>query len=210
MLRRNLLVAGALAVPLGGTTWSLSRSAAADDDWDPNLTDFDKVLGDHDAPLTMIEFASMTCGHCAAFHTETFPAIKEKYVDTGMMRYIFRDFPLDGVALRASMLARCVADDQFFSMIDVLFDNQQQWIGDDDPIAALRRIGMLAGLGADEFDECMNDSALADRVIEQRMEGERAYNITGTPTFVINGRVISGNQSLEQFDQVIDELSEST
>ena len=210
MLRRNLLFAGGLAVPMAGMTISLTRPAAADVDWDPNLTDFDKVLGDQDAQLTMIEFASMTCGHCAAFHTETFPAIKEKYVDTGLMRYVFRDFPLDGVALRASMLARCVPDDQFFSMIDVLFGSQQQWISDEDPISALRRIGTLAGLGADEFDECMNDSALADRVIEQRMEGERLYNITGTPTFVINGRILSGNQSLEQFDQVIDELSEAS
>lgn len=174
---------------------------------DAQLTDFDKVLGSPEAPVTLIEFASLTCGHCADFHNETFPALKQQFVDAGVVRYVYRDFPLDGVALRASMLARCAPEHQFFAVLDTLFQNQRQWISDADPVAALGRIGRLAGMSEEQVEACFSDDALADRIVAQRMAAERQYDISGTPTFVINGQVLGGNQPLERFQTLINDLT---
>ena len=99
--------------------------AVAAGGWDPGITDFDKVLGDADAPVTIVEYASFTCPHCANFHTETMPALKERYIDTGQVRFVFRDFPLNEPALRAGMMARCVPDAQYFNVVDVVFSTPQ-------------------------------------------------------------------------------------
>src|SRR5687768_5061793 len=111
----------------------------------------DMALGKPDAPVTVIEYASMTCPHCAHFHAETLKAFKEKYVDTGKVRLIFREFPFDGLALRASMLARCAGAERYFPMLDVLFQQQNQWTRAKDPMAALAQIGRLAGVSPQKF-----------------------------------------------------------
>ena len=207
MHRRTVMMAMLAAMPASTALTVGHRRAAAADPWDPQLTDFDKVLGSPDAPVTMIEFASLTCGHCADFHVETLPALKQQFVDAGVVRYVYRDFPLDGLALRASMLARCAPDHQFFAVLDILFESQRQWIGDADPVAALARIGRLAGIPAEDVEACFNDEALADRIIAQRVEAERMYDISGTPTFVVNGQVLGGNQPLETFVSLIGDLT---
>ena len=191
------LVAGtALAV-------GLTRPARAQS-WDPNITDFDQVLGQPDAPVTMIEYASFTCGHCATFHTDTLPEIRTRYIDNGTVRFVFRDFPLDGLALRAGMLARCVENDRFFTVVDVLFESQRQWATSGDPLEALRRIGQLAGLSEAEFDACMENEALANQIIELRLEAEQRYDVSSTPTFVINGEVVSGAWPIDRFVELIE------
>ena len=181
----------------------LARPARAQT-WDPNITDFDQVLGQPDAPVTMIEYASFTCGHCATFHADTLPEIRTRYIDNGTVRFVFRDFPLDGLALRAGMLARCVENDRFFTVVDVLFESQRQWATSGDPLEALRRIGQLAGLSEAEFDACMENEALANQIIELRLEAEQRYDVSSTPTFVINGEVVSGAWPIDRFVELIE------
>ena len=180
---------------------------AAAGGWDPEITPFDKVLGAQDAPVTVIEYSSFTCGHCAAFHNETLPALKERYIDTGVLRLVFRDFPLDGLALRAGMLARCAPEDQYFSMVQVLFANQRQWATAADPVAALMSIGRLAGLSGETIQACLENEALADQIVALRLQGEQKYDIDATPTFIIGGEKVAGNLPLEDFAEQIELLA---
>lgn len=170
----------------------------------------DRVLGDPDAPVTIIEYSSLTCPHCAAFHRETLPVFKERYIDTGQVKLIYRDFPFDAVALRAAMLARCANPDRYFGVLDVLFKSQERWSRAEDPVKALAQIGRLAGVGEEEFQACMSNEALMDGVLNLRLEGERTYSISSTPTFIItsNGRTerVVGAQPIDAFAQVIDPM----
>lgn len=168
------------------------------------LSPFDRVMGADDAPVTIIEYASFTCGHCANFHTDTLPAIKETYIDTGLARYVFRDFPLDGLALRAGMLARCGREDQYFGLVDAIFSAQDQWIRADEPLVALQRLGSIAGIGAEAFEACMTDEDLSNRIIELRLDAQERYDIRATPSFVIGGEVVSGHIPFEEFSALIE------
>ncbi|MGP1396369.1 MAG: DsbA family protein [Inquilinaceae bacterium] len=172
--------------------------------WDPGLTDFDRVLGAADAPLTVVEYASFTCPHCATFHAETLATVKERYIDTGQVRYVFRDFPLDGLALRAGMLARCVPEDRYFPLVDVLFSSQREWSRAADPVTALSQIGRMVGLTQDEIDACLQDDALADRLIALRTEGTERFGVESTPSFVINGETVSGALPFDRFAELLD------
>jgi protein-disulfide isomerase len=157
-------------------------------------------IGAEDAPITMIEYASMTCPHCAVFHADTFEALKTKYIDTGKVRLVFREYPLDRLAFFASKLARCAGADGFFPMLEVLFKQQQNWARSKDPEGALARIGRLAGIDQESFDACMNDEAITKVVLENRMTGETKHKISSTPSFVVNGQIIAGGRTIENFD----------
>lgn len=161
------------------------------------------TLGDAKAPVTIIEYASMTCPHCANFHTNTFKGLKEKYIDTGKVRFVFREFPFDGLALRAAMLARCSGEQRYFAMLDVLFQQQKGWSRSKTPLIELAKIGRLAGVGQAQFDACMANQKLADIVIGNRMKGEKEHGVKSTPSFVINGDLVSGNKTLTQFDEIL-------
>ncbi len=190
--------------PPGGGGAILAQAVSDGTGWDPQITEFDRVLGSPDAPVTMLEYASFTCGHCASFHLQTLPELQRRYVETGVLRYVFRDFPLDGLALRASLLARCVPEDQYFSMVNVLFSSQQQWATAPDPVQALGQIGRLAGLSEAEFQACMDDRALADRVYQLRQDGERRYQIDSTPTLIVAGAKLTGNQPIDAIAPAIE------
>lgn len=213
VLRRHILMAAGGVAALVAAGAMLGRlaphSAEATTTWDPQITDFDKVMGPADAPVTIVEYASFTCGHCANFHTETLPALKERFIDTGMARLVFRDFPLDGLALRAGMLARCAEDEQYFSFIDALFASQRQWLMDPDPIAALGRISRMVGMSSEAVEACLADEALADRLLAMRLEAQDRYGIDSTPTFVINGEVIPGHLPIETFAELIQGYTEA-
>jgi protein-disulfide isomerase len=163
----------------------------------------DMALGKPDAPVTVIEYASMTCPHCARFHTETLGSFKEKYVDTGKVRLIFREFPFDGLALRASMLARCAGPERYFPMLDVLFQQQKQWTSAKDPMAALGQIGRLAGVSPQKFEACMKSEELQNAVVQNRLEGQQQHKVESTPTFVIDGEKHSGALTLAQLDEIL-------
>ena len=167
------------------------------------------VLGAADAPITMIEYSSLTCPHCAKFHVETLPAIKTNYIDSGKARLVYRDFPLNKVALLASALAHCAGPERFFQFLDVLFRSQQSWAMTDDPVSALVRIGRLGGLKGDEIEACFNDKALTDRILASRVEGARDFEIASTPTFIINGEKLVGALPYAEFEAVFERILKS-
>jgi protein-disulfide isomerase len=191
-----LLVALVLALP------AAAQNAAA---VDVAAATAERALGSADAPVTIVEYASMTCPHCANFHEQTFPALKERYIDTGKVRLVFSNFVLNAIDLRASMMARCVPADRFFSLTGILFKTQDTWARAADPIAELAKVGRLTGLDEASFNACMASEALANGVIELRKAGTDA-GVASTPTFVINGERVVGGHSIEELAKIIDPL----
>jgi protein-disulfide isomerase len=169
----------------------------------PSVTPNDYVLGKTDAPVTIIEYASLTCPHCAAFDRDTLPKIKENWIDTGKAKLVFRDFPLDGWALRAAMVARCAPPERYFGFIDALFQGQGVWARASNPEAALGRLAKLGGISDDRFQSCMKDEKLADTVAASRLTAEKQYGVESTPTFFINGVKLVGEQSYGDFDKAL-------
>ncbi|WP_374443502.1 DsbA family protein, partial [Stella sp.] len=167
----------------------------------------DRVIGKPDAPVTIYEFASLTCVHCAAFHKDTLPKLKENWLDTGKAKLVFRDFPLDGLALRAAMMARCLPPERYFPVVDILFKNQDNWSRARDPLAALSGIGRLSGLSQDAFDACMKNEELQKAVLARAFEGQQQYRIEATPSFVIQGELFRGAASYEELDRVLKKVA---
>ena len=146
--------------------------------------------GDPNAPVTLMEFASMTCPHCARFHIDNYPMLKADYIDTGRVYYVFREFPLDQLAVVASVAARCAGESRYFPMIDVLFRQQEQWVTSNDPLRSVQQIAQVAGVSAEEFQACLSDQATIDAVIESRISAEEQYPVNATPSFVLNGSLL--------------------
>jgi protein-disulfide isomerase len=166
----------------------------------------ERALGPADAPVTIIEYASLTCPHCAAFHHETFGKLREAYIDTGKVRFVFRDFPLDGVALRAAALAHCGGDERYFGFLDVLFQTQGTWSRADDPMAELVKIGRLGGLDEATARACLDDRDLIDAIVGSYQRGQDEFGVESTPTLIINGDVFDGERTFENLSKVIDGL----
>lgn len=166
----------------------------------------DKFLGDENAPVTIIEYASMTCSHCAAFHEETLPTLTEKYLDTGKVRLILREFPFDPRAFAAFALARCADDKFYFPMIDVLFKQQAQWAQADDPRPPLLQIAKLAGFTQETFEACLKNQKVLDSVNSVKTKAENQYGVNATPYFFINGKKHNGDYSVEAMSAAIDKL----
>jgi protein-disulfide isomerase len=165
----------------------------------------DIPLGSENAPVTMIEYASMTCPHCAAFETQVFPKLKEKYIDTGKVRYIMREYPLDRLAAAAFMLARCAGPDKYNPLIETLFQQQQKWAVRD-PIPPLLAIAKQAGFTQQSFNECINDTALLNKIQQVRDRATTKFKVDATPTFFINGQRYSGEMSIEEIDKIVQPL----
>jgi protein-disulfide isomerase len=165
----------------------------------------DLVLGNADAPITVVEYASMTCGHCAHFHTTVFPTLKEKYVDTGKVRFIMREFPLDNLAAAASMLARCAGEGKTFPFISVLFAKQDDWaFVKTDPRPELLKFAKQAGFTQESFEQCLTDQKLLDDISAVRARAADTFGVNSTPTFFINGKKFTGDQSIEAMAKEID------
>ena len=153
----------------------------------------ERVLGKADAPVVMIEYASATCPHCAEFHVDVLPEIKKKYVDTGKVKLIFREFPLDDRAMAVFMLARCLPEDEYFQTVDSLFRQQKEWTGSN-PKAPLLKIMQDAGMTEAEFDACLKRRDLAQDIFDTRKTASEQFGVKGTPTFFINGTLIDGHK----------------
>lgn len=172
----------------------------------------EKALGSPTAPVTVVEYASMTCSHCAHFHKETFPELKKKYIDTGKVRFIFREFPFDEVATAAFMLARCMPDDKYYPMVSVLFDRQLSYIKTsasdpaDKPFQGLLAIARQAGMSQADFEKCLSDKDLAKKVQESAMYGNSQLGVNSTPTFFINGKKESGAMPIDWWDKQLEPL----
>ncbi len=170
-----------------------------------NINDQDYSIGSESAPVVIVEYASLTCPTCGRFHKDTFPVIKKDYVDTGRVRFIYRDFPLDGVALAASMLARCAGRDNYFGFIELLYDQQDSWATSRDPQTALRTLFALGGMSSESFDKCLDNRDIQNEVLTQRLEAVQTFGVDGTPTLFVNGRRY-GDLSVPDLRKILDGL----
>lgn len=171
----------------------------------------DMALGPATSPVTITEYASMTCGHCAHFNETVFPKIKSEYIDSGKIRYVFREFPLDIKAAAGSMLARCIAKDdggKYFAVVDMLFKQQNDWVMKN-TTETLTRIGKQAGLSQQAVEDCLKDQALLDKIAADQKFASEVLKVNSTPTFFINGEMIKGATSFEEFDKKIKALLKS-
>ena len=212
--RRNLLMGASLAaivVAVGGVEALLQAqpaaaqgaAAVADLLVPPPLGD--RMLGKDDAPVTIVEYASMTCPHCAHFHETVYPELKKRYIETGKVRFIFREFPLDPLAAGASMLARCADKDKFYPLIETLFQQQRQWAVEK-PIPKLLALAKQAGMSEQTFNACLSDQKMLDAMQAEQKRATDKFGVSSTPTVFINGKKVVGGTSIEDLAKIIDPL----
>tara|TARA_Y100000588_G_scaffold347801_1_gene396888 strand:+ start:136 stop:720 length:585 start_codon:yes stop_codon:yes gene_type:complete len=163
-----------------------------------------KVLGDPGARVTIIEFASLSCPHCAEFHKTRFDWLKENYIDTGKVRFIFRDFPLNRPALLGSMVAHCAEPSKYFAYLSLLFKNQEKWAFSQPVEEQLVKLARVSGMGQEKLLNCLQDEALAERIIQSRLESQNTYNIESTPSFLVGDQLIVGVPSEERLRELIE------
>ena len=167
----------------------------------------DLALGPVDAKVTVVEYASMTCGHCAHFAKDVWPEFKKKYIDTNKVRYVFREYPLDNLAAAASMLARCTGGDKTFPLIEILFEKQAEWaFGPGNPTPRLFEFAKQAGFTQESFDKCLTDQKLLDDIAAARKRASDVFGVSSTPTFFVNGKKLDGTPTIEVFDKMIEPL----
>jgi protein-disulfide isomerase len=162
----------------------------------------DEIQGQADAPVTIVEYASMTCPHCSHFHETTYPEMKKKYIDTGKVRFVFREFPLDPLALAASMLARCAGKEKYFPLIDAFFAQQKDWVVQK-PLQPMFTIAKQAGFTQQTFDQCLANHQLEQGIVEERTRATQKFNVNSTPTFFINGKIFRGALTPEELGKQI-------
>jgi protein-disulfide isomerase len=214
MNRRSLIIsaasltlagAAAMLLPAGASSpWGAAMAQEAEVDTSRVL---EMSLGNPDAPVTVIEYASFTCPHCRTFHEGAFKELKAEYIDTGKINFIYREVYFDRFGLWAGMLARCAGPERYFGMTDMLYANQQEWIGNGDPATIaenLRRMGRTAGLTNEQVDACLQDGEMARAMVAVYQQNAEADGIESTPSFMINGEKF-GNMSFEQFSAILDE-----
>jgi protein-disulfide isomerase len=230
LTRRKLFMAGGAAVlavaGLSGALLSYSGAfaphlvspAKADDPPSPDLLaelakpapDGDMALGSDKAPVTIIEYASMTCPHCAHFSETTFPELKKRYIDTGKVRYIFREFPFDKLAAAGFMLARCASKDggsaRYMAVVETLFAKQNEWVVPDNPVTPLQNIAKQLGFTDDSFKACLTNQKILDGIESVRNQAVEKLRVTSTPTFFINGKRVAGDVPIETLAKEIDPL----
>jgi protein-disulfide isomerase len=170
----------------------------------------DRILGKADAPITIIEYASLTCPHCAHFDVDVLPKLKEKWIDTGKAKLVLRDFPLDEPALRAAMVARCAPPDRFYPLVDTFFAQQEQWATSRDYRAALEKLAKLGGISNKEFAACISDKKLEDQVAQSRLTAAQQLGVDATPTFFVNGKKFDGAPTVEAFDKALSGAAEKS
>jgi protein-disulfide isomerase len=212
LTRRKLLMAAAVIAlaGAGGTGLILppfTSIARADDPSPDELAkagpDGDVVLGSDKAPVTIIEYASMTCPHCAHFSTTTFPELKQRYIDTGKVRFTLREFPLDALAAAGFMLARCAGNDKYMAIVETLFAKQSDWIVQK-PIEPLKAIAKQFGFTEESFDKCLANQQVLNNIQTVRDRAAEKLGVNSTPTFFINGKKFVGDLSIESMAKEID------
>jgi protein-disulfide isomerase len=196
----NLALACLLAAP--GLTAIGGRGAFAQDSLDLEAALGTRIIGDPDAKVTLVEYFSLTCPHCAGFHVDTYPKLKEKYIDTGKVKLEFRDFPLDQWALRAAALARCLPTKRYPAMISFLMEKQASWARVEDPLSELLRNGELAGVDRNSAKACITSDKLLDGIIAMRLVGSQKYDIKTTPSFLLDGEKVDA-YTFEEFDKLL-------
>ena len=202
MISRRFLIGAMAAVPAAALLMPVAPARAAGIGERPG----DLAVGDPDAPVTVIEFLSLTCPSCERFHKNVYNRLKPEYVDTGKVRFIARDFPLNAPAFQAAVLAHCAGRDRYFTFIDVLFQTFDDWASSRDYTDMLAQIGELGGVSRDRFEECLNDKALENTIFQSIVDGQAEYDVSGTPTLVVNGEKYDGKMTFDALSRHIDRL----
>ena len=214
LTRRILLSATALVVVAGagtaGAIWFRNREPEIKDgpasDGSADLlqvgSEGDVVLGSANAPVTIVEYASMTCPHCAHFAETTFPVLKQRYIDTGKVRYTLREFPLDQLSTAGFMLARCAGKDKYMAIVEALFAKQSEWMVKD-PVPRLEAIARQFGFSEESFKQCLTNQKLEDDILAVRDHAATKLGVQSTPTFFVNGKKLVGDQSIEALSKEI-------
>lgn len=168
-------------------------------------------LGSDDAPVTIYEYSSLSCGHCGAFHSDAYPQIKSDYIETGKAKLVMIDFPLNLPAMQGAMLAHCLPDDQYFNFLQLLFTTQANWLSGDYE-ANLRQNAQLAGLSSDQIDACLSNTELEEKLLARMEDAQNKWNISSTPSFVINdgAEIIEGNRPFEAFETVLNRILDAS
>jgi protein-disulfide isomerase len=164
----------------------------------------DIVLGEEDAPVTVIEYASMTCPHCASFHQTTFKELKAEYIDTGKVKFVLREFPFDPLAAAVFMLARCSGEERYYDVVDLFFETQDQWAVREGALGEIRKIAKQAGFTNAQFETCLKDQELLDGINAVKQHGYEEFNVTATPTILIDGEKLEGARNMSAFREIID------
>ncbi len=204
MNRRKMLIATAASVLVAPVVLGFHAGAARAQAQE--IFPDDRILGQADAPITIIEYSSLTCPHCAKLHRDALPEIKQTWIADGRARLVFRHFPLDAMALRAAAVADCIEGERFFGFLDLLFKSQKRWARSSPPLKVLGQMARLAGMSQEKFDACANDEAQMDRILERRQDGTQTYDVTSTPTLIINGRKVEGAQDFDLFEKIFKEI----
>ena len=173
-----------------------------------DITEKDFVIGNEDAKITIIEYASLSCSHCADFHVNTLETLKKEYIDTGKVKMVFRDYPFNYPALLGSMVLRCIPENYRYDYMNALFKLQPDWVNKKNKktIQELYKIMQSGGMTKEEYDACIYNTELENEILEGVMEAQNQFNIKSTPSFIINGKLIEGNKSIKEFRQIIDKI----
>ena len=192
-----------LLLILFGTSFALSNESSV-----LNLTEDDFIIGNNNAPITIIEYASMSCSHCANFHNNTLPDLKKEYIDTGKVKYVFRDFPYNYPALLGSMVMRCIPSEVRYDYMNALYKLQSIWVVKENAITRLElyKIMQSGGMSKENFDACLNNVDLENQILEEVIAAQSEFNIRSTPSFLINGDLLEGDKSIKVFRQILDKI----
>lgn len=201
-MRKIWLALAAIALLGAGFTAVPARAEEV-----PTLTPDDRVLGKADAPITIFEFFSLTCPHCADFSQHTFPKLKTEWIDTGKAKLVYRDYPLDRNALKAALVARCGPPERYPAFVETLFQQQAVWVTQADPAPALRKIAKLGGVSDEQFDKCIADDEMSKAIVAGEFEAQKKYGVESTPTFFVNGKKLVGAMS---YDDLAAELGKAS
>ncbi|WP_208975040.1 thioredoxin domain-containing protein [Pseudovibrio exalbescens] len=206
--RRDFLKTTVAAAIVGATFALAPRLALAEETFDPAEVAKpgplgDVVYGSEEAPVTMVEYSSLTCGHCAAFKTRVFPELKEKYIDTGKVRYIMREFPLDAVATAGFMMGRALPEDRYPEYLTFMFETQKDWAFNEKPYSALLKIGRQMGLTKEAVDAAITNQTLLEGLTQTRDRAHEEFGVSGTPSFFVNGEKVVGYRELSEWDEIL-------
>ncbi|MGQ3675890.1 DsbA family protein [Xanthobacter sp. TB0139] len=201
------LAAAALALPATPLLAAPAETVSQEKLMAPAATPLSMhALGNPEAPVTVVEYASLTCSHCADFHNEVLPKLKAKYIDTGKVYFIFREMPFDPVATAGFMLARCMPEDKYLPTVSALFETQRSWAFSNDPAAGLRAVAKQAGMNDAAFEKCLTDNELAAKVQAGSAYASKELEVRGTPTFFVNGKRVNGAIGMEAWDKELEPL----
>ena len=202
-----LVIFGLLLASPGSPEAAAPHPMLADAKTVLQITKDDRILGNPEAPITIVEYASLTCPHCAHFANDVLPELKKEWIDTGKAKLVLRDFPLDEPALRAAMIARCAPPERYYAFADTFFSAQEKWVRSGDYREALARLAKLGGMGQAEFDTCIKNTELENQIVEGRLRATQELDVSSTPTFFVNGSKLAGAPTKEEFEKLLSGLA---